>query len=526
MPNRRHLLKAALPGLWLAGASPAAFAATRLEPTTAAGHALNRLGFGPRPGQLAEVARDVPGWIEGQLNADQLPLPSSLVFRLEEQRLLALDLPAVLEEFQGLIQANQQAAAAAGVASVAVAGDASMAPAASMPANPSNPLAPFLRNLQTPALASRLLRALESPQQLREVMVDFWFNHFNVFRDKNLNRVLVGHYELTAIRPHALGRFADLLKATAHHPAMLYYLDNWQSVAEGTRGQRGLNENYARELMELHTLGVDSGYSQSDVTQLARMLTGWSIGFPRARERQVSMAGASPGPMSGFAFYERAHDAGEKLWLGHTIAPAGKREGDFALERLAEHPATARHIAFKLAQYFVADAPEPALVQHLAQVFKQHDGQIVPVLRALFRHPAFWAPAAVGAKFKTPYHHLLSTLRAGGYGLPEPALRAAAGTLAAQGMPLHGCATPDGYKNTEGAWLNPDAMAKRINLATQVASGRLGGATLTGGLPLPELLNGLGPLVGPTARALAERHQSEPVLALSLVLGGPGMMRR
>jgi uncharacterized protein (DUF1800 family) len=307
---------------------------------------------------------------------------------------------------------------------------------------------------------------------------------------------------------------------------MLYYLDNWQSAVAGARGQRGLNENYARELMELHTLGVDAGYTQADVTQLARMLTGWSIGYPRGREKQVTFAGASPGPMSGYAFYGQAHDAGEKHWLGHTIAPSGKAEGDFALERLAEHPATARRIAFKLVQYFVADAPEPTLVAHLAQVFTQSGGQIVPVLRALFQHPAFWAPAAMNTKFKTPYHHLLSILRAGGYGLPDAALPAAAGALAAQGMPLYGCATPDGYKNTEGAWLNPDAMAKRINLATQVANGRLGGASLTGGLPLPELLNELGPLVGPAVRAVAERHQSEPALALGLVLGSPGMMRR
>lgn len=500
--NRRHTL--ALPlasGLLLRPADSGAAAPPAL---TAAVHALNRLGYGPRPGDLAAVARDVPAWVEQQLNPDTLALPEVLNAPLQAERELAQrDLLATVAELQRLLDERREVAASA-------AGDA------------PNPVAAFVRSVQLPAWASRLQRALHSPQQLREVMVDFWFNHFNVFQGKNLARVMVGHYELNAIRPHALGRFVDLLKATAHHPAMLYYLDNWQSVAEGRPGQRGLNENYARELMELHTLGVDAGYQQQDVTQLARMLTGWSFAQPRRGE-------AASGP-HGFLFRERAHDRGEKTWLGQRIAAAGKAEGDAALEHLAAHPATARHLAFKLAQHFVADAPPPELVAALAAAYTRHEGHITPVLRTLFQHPAFWAEAAVGAKFKTPLHYSLSVLRAGGWQLPgEAGVAVLAQQLAAQGMPLHGCPTPDGYKNLEAAWLNPDAMAKRINYAAQVAAGRMGGARLggglNGGLALKELLAELGPLAGPATRerALAE---ASPTLGATLVLAGPGMMRR
>jgi uncharacterized protein (DUF1800 family) len=375
--------------------------------------------------------------------------------------------------------------------------------------------------LQVPALESRLLRALESPRQLEEAMVDFWFNHFNVYQNKATLRVLVGHYEHHAIRPHAMGRFRDLLGATAHHPAMLYYLDNWQSVGPQARARgRGLNENYARELMELHTLGVDGGYSQQDVTQLARMLTGWTI-VPPARAGEFS----AQAQQAGFWFNERLHDTGDKQWLGERIAPQGKAEGDRALDLLARHPATARHIAFKLAQYFVADQPDPALVERLAKVFLAEDGQVVPVLRALFASDAFWSPAAVGAKFKTPYHYAISTLRAGGYGVEN--VLPIAGALGAQGMPLYRCQTPDGYKNTESAWLNPDGMSKRINFATQVAHGRVGQEQLAGGLDAPALVKSLGPLVTAATRELAARENSnDPALAVALVLAGPGMMRR
>ncbi len=542
MFDRRHFLHSSATALILAGPAFGA-CATRgsLLADQAAAHVLNRLGFGPRPGDLALVGRNPQAWIEQQLAPASTPLPASLTDKLRESVVVDSDPIAVLREFVALIQQNQIAANAAAqtpqATDMAAMREAAVPAAAVRRDGPAlvTPLGSYLRTYQLPALESRLFRALESPRQLEEVMVDFWFNHFNVFQGKNLLRVLVGNYEHHAIRPFAMGRFRDLLVATAHHPAMLYYLDNWQSI--GTRadgGVRGLNENYARELMELHTLGVDGGYTQRDVTELARMLTGWTLVPLRAQRAEAAMdsmaatmATALPKKgraeaMPGFWFNERVHDRGSKHWLGQTVAPQGKAEGDLALEQLARHPATARHISRKLVQYFVSDRPDAALVDSLAKVFIAEDGQIVPVLRALFASDAFWAAENVAGKFKTPYHYAVSTLRASGATLTNtPAVLGLAGQLAVQGMPLFGCPTPDGYKNTEAAWLNPDGMSKRINFAAQVAAGRLGGSVE------PEaLMAELGPLVTPATRSLVAQQSEDKALAATLVLAGPGMMRR
>jgi uncharacterized protein (DUF1800 family) len=535
MIDRRRLLQASVAAF--GGASPvlSAFAAPArdgLDPTSQAAHVLNRLGFGPRPGDLATVSRDPQAWIEQQLAPQQLALPASLTARLNETQFTGGDPIAPVREFIALLQDRRAAAKFAQSAQTMQPGQAvAAAPgAAAQAGQPNGPVAQYVRGFQLPAIESRLFRALESPRQLQEVMVDFWFNHFNVYQNKNFMRVLVGHYEHSAIRPHALGRFRDLLGATAHHPAMLYYLDNWTSVGpQGEARGRGLNENYARELMELHTLGVDAGYSQQDVTQLARMLTGWTIVPPRrplAAGPLARMArSGNGGAMPGFLFNERMHDAGEKTWLGHRIAPNGQAEGEYALDVLASHPATAHHIAYKLAQYFVSDQPDPALVERLASEFQKHDGQIVPVLRALFASDAFWSPANRGAKFKTPYHYALSTLRAGGYTVDGA--QPLANFLGAEGMPLFGCLTPDGYKNTEAAWLNADGVGKRFDFAAQVANHRLGREQLTGGLAARDLMDQLGPLVTPATRELVARKSEEaPVVAVAMVLAGPGMMRR
>jgi uncharacterized protein (DUF1800 family) len=250
---------------------------------------------------------------------------------------------------------------------------------------------------------------------------------------------------------------------------MLFYLDNWLSTAPGFQANRaggplakasGLNENYARELMELHTLGVDGGYSQKDVTELARMLTGWTIN-PRA----------ATGADSVFYFDAPRHDGGDKDWLGRHVAGRGQAEGEWALDVLASSPATARHISFELAQYFVADAPPPELVDHLARRFVQTDGDIRAVLKTLFTSPEFRDPKFHAAKFKSPYQYVVSTVRASD--LPINNVRPLLATLSGLGEPLYGCQTPDGYKNTEDAWLNPDAITRRINFATAFASGKL-----------------------------------------------------
>ncbi|MEO8386301.1 MAG: DUF1800 domain-containing protein, partial [Betaproteobacteria bacterium] len=308
-----------------------------------------------------------------------------------------------------------------------------------------------------------------------EVMVDFWFNHFNVYANKGIDRALVSSYERDAIRPNVFGNFRTLLGATAKHPAMLYYLDNWMSTAQGyqpNRGKRfrpdmqkakspsGLNENYARELMELHTLGVDGGYNQKDVTELARMLTGWTFSQRELVRRNTQ-----------FTFNSDAHDTGKKVWLGRDVTERGQREGEMALDVLTMHPATAHHLAYKLAQYFVNDNPPDALVKRLAQRYLEVKGEIRPVLESLLTSPEFLEEANVGSKFKTPYQFVLSASRASA--LPVNNIRPLLGTLTQLGMPLYGSVTPDGYKNTEAAWLNPDALTRRIGFATALASGRL-----------------------------------------------------
>jgi len=531
----------------LLGPTRTAQAASRAGGDVPAAHVLNRLGFGPRPGDLATVGRDPSAWIDAQLKPSELPLPAALTAKLRESQFVDADPIAAVREYVSIAAQNNLQPNVA--RSMEVGGDAAsmqMNPAAARQAQAgqgqqaATPLGRLVRAHQLPALESRLFRALESPRQLEEVMVDFWFNHFNIYQNKAFTRVLVGHYEHYAIRPFAMGRFRDLLGATAHHPAMLYYLDNWTSSVEregprdgggggvGDGIRRGLNENYARELMELHTLGVDDGYTQADVTQLARMLTGWTLVPVRQRRAEALLAPAvrvvppgHPADIPGFWFNPRQHDRGEKQWLGQRVAARGQAEGDFALDTLAAHPATARHIGFKLAQYFVSDRPDPALVARLAQVFKAEDGQIVPVLRALFESDAFWAPDSVGAKFKTPYHFALSALRAAGH---SPANVIALSTqLASQGMPLFGCQTPDGYKNTEAAWLNPDGMSKRINFATQLAQLF---SRSRDGVDVDALVAELGPLVTPATRRLVEQNRQDPSLAMALVLAGPGMMRR
>ena len=419
--------------------------AAPLAPDQQAVHVLNRLAFGPRPGDVERVEQmGVQNWIDQQLHPESIPLP-----------------PALAERLRGLDTANRSA------------GD-SVAEYVELrrQVRDEDEGAKQQRRLAQARVAreaaeARLLRAVDSPRQLEEVMVDFWYNHFNVFSGKGIDRALVTSYERDAIRPYALGRFRDLLGATAKHPAMLFYLDNVVSSAPGgpssgpnAKGKRGLNENYARELMELHTLGVDGGYTQKDVTELARMLTGWTF----EQRRLVRMN-------ETFVFEPARHDRGIKTWLGHEVQPAGQHEGEYALDILANHPATAHHISWQLAQYFVSDDPPPALVERMTATWLASSGDIRAVLKTLFTSPEFMSTEAAGAKFKTPYQFVVSAVRASA----EPVLNIGplVNTMAQLGMPLYGCQTPDGYKNTQDAWLNPDALTRRIAFATALASRRL-----------------------------------------------------
>jgi len=518
--RRRQLLNLCA-GLPLAGApliaSRTVFAQPSAVSDAEALHLLNRLSWGPAPGDVMRMQQMGPdAWVDEQLHPQRLPLPEGLTRALDALPFTHLSQRDAVSQYR---RAAQQAR---------------RDPEAGKEARQE-----MLKQLSLEAGEARLLRAVGSPHQLQEVMVEFWFNHFNVFAGKGLDRVLVENYEQEAIRPHVLGRFRDLLGATAHHPAMLFYLDNWQSVAPGFQPRHagaknaptGLNENYARELMELHTLGVDGGYSQSDVTELARMLTGWTFDL-RAHGSSL------------FMFDPQRHDMGSKNWLGQTVAARGQAEGEWALDQLARHPSTARHISDKLAQYFVADEPPAALVDKLSRRFTTTDGDIRAVLQTLFASPEFRDPARYGAKFKTPYRYVVSALRASA--IPVSNVRPLLGALRQQGMPLYGCPTPDGYKNTEQAWLNPEAITRRVGFANALASGRLSVDRPTESLPpmanrgndaapnsppspqpqpvdLNSLLATLGSGISGKTRAAL---QTEPkALQAALVLGSPDFMR-
>ncbi|MBM3270476.1 MAG: DUF1800 domain-containing protein [Candidatus Sericytochromatia bacterium] len=366
---------------------------------------------------------------------------------------------------------------------------------------------------------AKLLRAVHGEWQLREVMVDFWFNHFNVAAQKGPLKWLVTGYERDVIRPRTLGRFRDLLGAVAHSPAMLVYLDNFQSVAEGRK--RGLNENYARELLELHTLGVGGGYTQQDVRETARLLTGW--GVARLREEPE------------FAFLARQHDTGAKTVLGERFpAGGGQAEGERLLDLLAAHPATARHVAEKLVRRFVSDDPPAGLVARAAARFGATGGDIRETLRLILESPEFAASA--GQKTKTPWEFVVSALRATGArtdaGLPI------LDALRRMGQPPYLCQPPTGYPDRPELWTTPGGLLARLSFAHALAAGRLPGTTVdlaSAGLPAGDDTLAvvaafdeawLGGRLGGATRAVLEgavreRGGGDAALIAGLVLGSP-----
>lgn len=348
---------------------------------------------------------------------------------------------------------------------------------------------------------AKLLRAIYSQRQFEEVMIDFWSNHFNVFVDKGLDRLMLTSYERDVIAPHALGKFEDLLVATAKSPAMLFYLDNWLSVGPHSAqalglpahpaqygnpypprpkpGKRtnGLNENYGRELMELHTLSVNGGYSQRDVTEVAKIFTGWTID--------------KPAEGGGFKFDPRTHEPGPKFVLGHRIKPKGEGEGLELLHRLATSPQTARFISLKLAQRFVSDDPPPALVDRMAKTFLKKKGDIREVLNTLFHSPEFWDDGTYRAKVKTPLEFVASAVRATGAEVDDavPLTR----QLNTMGMPLYGAQPPTGYSMKAETWVSSSALLNRMNFALALTAGKIKGVKLDAaqlaGSPLPSDLS-------------------------------------
>jgi uncharacterized protein (DUF1800 family) len=437
-------------------------------------HVLSRLAFGPRPGDVERVKRvGVDRWIEAQLHparlsdtlAPRLAVAYPSLARTAEELLRENPPPQVLRA-----QARRQ-------------GDTAMSREDSIALRQ---LARQNRAFVTELLSARVARAVASERQLDEVMVDFWLNHFNVFIGKGQLRYYLPDYEREAIRPHALGRFRDVLGAVAKSPAMLLYLDNAQSVADSgretaasaARGRRaarglqggplrrarGLNENYARELLELHTLGVDGGYTQQDVIEVARALTGWTVQPPR-------QGGGA------FLFRPEAHDAEAKTVLGHRLgAGRGIEDGEQVLDLVARHPSTARFIARKLAVRFVADEPPDDLVDRAAATFTKTDGDIRAVVRTIVTSPEFFSRAAYRSKVKSPYEVVVSALRALG---ARPDTTAFTASLVGRlGQPIYGHQAPDGWPETGGAWMNTGAILARINFGMAAAASRIPGATV------------------------------------------------
>jgi len=363
---------------------------------------------------------------------------------------------------------------------------------------------------------ARLLRAVQSQRQLNELMVDFWNNHFNIFAAKGADRWLTTSYDRDTIRPHALGKFRDLLLATAKSPAMLFYLDNWLSVSPTARmpanaRRRGLNENYGRELMELHTLGVDGGYTQRDVREVARCFTGWTLLRPRGDAE--------------FHFEPRLHDPGEKIVLGKRITGGGIEDGLQVIDLLARHPSTAKFIATKLARRFIADDPPAAIVDQAADTFRRRDGDIRTVLRTIIDSPEFFSAECYRAKVKNPLEFAASALRITGADVRvTPQLIRYLGRM---GEPLFLAQPPTGYPDLGSSWISPDMLLTRMNFAADLVANRLEGARVA-----PEALGdsqALIRLVAPdslspaTRRVLADTDEKE---APAMLLAAPEFQRR
>ncbi|HEV2751625.1 MAG TPA: DUF1800 domain-containing protein [Gemmatimonadales bacterium] len=516
-------------------------------------HALNRLAYGPRPGELDRVAAEgVMHWTDRQLAPRKID-DDALAVREHEFPILNYDrgdLAGMYAEVQRERRERKQAANSGADTTV-------------------TPRERTARRLAGQFQELAVVRAALSERQLYEVMVDFWTNHFNVYFGKGADRFLTPDYIEHTIRPNAMGHFSDLLIATAESPAMLFYLDNWESVAPGSvppeamrvrarplfgrrpglfsfpprdpaerdsmrqlalqKAPQGINENYARELLELHTVGVDGGYTQQDVIEVARILTGWSIKRPQQG--------------GDFEFHDWAHDGGEKQVLGVQFSEGhGRDEGIRLLKMLASLPATMHHVSSKLCQRFVNDDPPDGCVDDAVAAWKRSNGDIGEVLRAIVTGPDFWAPQNVRAKVKTPLEFVVSAVRAVGAD-PDTTARLAQ-VVARLGEPLFLHVAPDGYPEMEAAWVNSGALLDRMNAAVALAAGKLPGVTVTGDSGLeaaasPDVLIAtvnreiLGGTMSENTKQVVRRQMSDlsdprqtRALAVGLALGGPEFQRQ
>jgi uncharacterized protein (DUF1800 family) len=459
-------------------------------------HFLNRISFGPTPEEVQRVDRlGFRAYLDEQLAPEKIPdniaeekVAALKTMRLSSRELFELYPPPKVAQERGM----------------------------AMPGEMNAPRFIILELQQ-----ARLLRAVYSQRQLYEVMVDFWSNHFNIFAAKGADRWLTTSYDRDTIRPHALGKFRDLLLATAQSPAMLFYLDNWLSVSPNgamtarlpaNARRRGLNENYAREIMELHTLGVDGGYTQQDVREVARCFTGWTLVRPRGDPE--------------FRFEPRLHDQGAKTVLGTRIAAGGGVEdGMKVIDLLARHPSTAKFIATKLARRFVADDPPTSLVGRVAEAFRRSDGDIRTTIRTIVESPEFYSPEAYRAKVKKPLEYVASALRVTNAEtqVTHQLLR----YLGRMGEPLFLAQPPTGYPDVGASWVSSDMLLTRMNFAADLVGNRVDGARVqsTALRDTQQFVRLIAPdsLSSATRAALAESEGPE---ALALLLAAPEFQRR
>ena len=492
---------------------------------------MNRLAYGPRPGEIAQVASmGSMRWLDAQLQPGRDPARE----RIEEDfEILKLDREELAQRFVSARMARR-------------------AQRADSTRKGADPAMKEMRDLGLEFQQLAVARAVVAENQLQEILADFWINHFNIFLGKNVERYLMPSYVEEVIRPRALGRFEDLLIATAESPAMMVYLDNTLSVAEGSvppqlakaearnrrRGSEhadsmltklkarmpvGINENYARELFELHTLGVDGGYTQKDVEEAARVFTGWGVEPPRRG--------------GGFVYREWAHDRGEKTVLGKRFPPGGGREeGTELLKMLARNPSTMLHVTTLLCQRLVSDDPPAGAIDAGVRAWRKSDGSIREVVRAIVTSPEFWAEARTRSKFKTPLEFVVSSIRAvGGTVGDEPGPARAVAKL---GEPLYLQPVPTGYEETEAAWANSAALFERMNVAVAIAAGKLPGVQVDLDRVVPQtadqdalvrrvdetlLAGSMSPrTVSVIRREIGDLGPREArALAVGLVLGGP-----
>ncbi len=476
--------------LLVCAVAPAADAADAPEK---AAQAVSRLTYGPAPGDIGRVAEmGVSEFIRQQLSPETLEEDPELARALGGLPTESMDTIRLFREF---------------------------GPSTPSPGTP--PGAEAMRRtfdradvVVLEATKARLLRAILSKRQLYELMVAFWCDHFSLGGKKGLAYLWSGSFEREAIRPNAMGKFIDLLAATAMHPAMLIARDNWKNVVHRENGapvKEELNPAYAATLLANHTLGQGGPQKPADVTALARILTGWRVGASRADS-----------DTGGFYFDVERHDPSDKLLLGRPIKGTGLAEGVQALRILAEHPATARNICRKLAVYFLTDDPPAALVSRLAEAFSKNGGDIRETLLALFGSPEFFDPKYAGGRLKSPLRQVVSAVRALG-GVPTDTA-ALAGELVALGQPLYAAEGPEGYGLASSVWLKPELLPRRVTFAGDLAGGRLPGLGLKKQRPSEaSLVETLGPTLSQETRQAAQRTSGD--IGAAVILGSPDFMR-